>query len=61
METVFSRNKTSETVYWVGSSHLKPFEEVVFIDDVLNLSPLENYEEAIENFWPLFIQDETLN
>ena len=60
MPGVYSRNKSCDTEHWVGEIAMDGFEEFVFIDGIMELPALESYEEAIENFWPLFIEDMSL-
>ena len=60
MALVYSHNKSCDVKNWVGELTLGEFEDEIFIDEVLELSPLDSYEGAIESFWPLFIQDSAL-
>lgn len=57
MPGVYSHNRGCDAKHWFGEVSLGGFEEYVFIDDLLDITPLTSYEEAIENFWPLFIAE----
>ena len=57
MPGVYSRNRTCDVEHWVGEIAMNDFEELIFVDEIIDTSALENYEGAIENFWPLFIED----
>ncbi|MCR4818626.1 MAG: hypothetical protein K5841_06685 [Fretibacterium sp.] len=54
---VYSRNKLCDEENWLGGAALDGFEELVFVDDIMNIHPFESYEEAIENFWSAFTAD----
>ena len=60
MPGVYSRNKTCDSELWVGEIAMDDFEESVFIDDIMETPVVEAYEEVIENFWPLFIENDSL-
>ena len=57
MPGVYSHNRACDAEHWVGEIAMNGFEEFVLIDDIMNTPTFETYEEAIENFWPLFIED----
>ena len=57
---VYSHNKECDAENWVGELELGGFEQYVLIDEVVELPPFEAYEEAIENFWPAFIEDSSI-
>ncbi|CAM1381226.1 hypothetical protein FF3_01967 [Fretibacterium fastidiosum] len=57
---VYSHNKVCDAENWVGELELGGFEQYVLIDEVVELPPFEAYEEAIENFWPAFIEDSSI-
>ncbi|MBQ9566061.1 MAG: hypothetical protein IJU98_10780 [Synergistaceae bacterium] len=60
MPGVYSRNKLCDTDFWIGEISMDEFEETVFIDDIMEVPVFEAYEEAIENFWPHFIEESVL-
>ena len=57
---VYSHNKVCDAENWVRELELGGFEQYVLIDEVVELPPFEAYEEAIENFWPAFIEDSSI-
>ena len=57
---VYSHNKVCDAENWVGELELGGFEQYVLIDEVVELPSFEAYEEAIENFWPAFIEDSSI-
>ena len=60
MAGIYSRNRACDRERWAGEVALVPFEEFVFIDELLEVPFIESYEAAIESFWPSFIEDSSL-
>ena len=57
MPGVYSHNRMCDAEHWVGEVAMNDFEELVLVDDIMDTPVIETYEVAIENFWPLFIED----
>ena len=60
MPGVYSRNKLCDTDFWIGEIAMDSFEENILVDDIMEIPTFEAYEEAIDNFWPLFIEESAL-
>lgn len=60
MAGVYAHNRLCDARNWVGETVLDGFEKSIFVDDVISLTPFENYEESMEDFWPRFIEDSTI-
>ena len=57
MSALYAYNKFFDRECWVGAEVLGDFEVLVHLDDAVEISKEECYEVAIEDSWPLFIQD----
>ena len=60
MPGIYSHNKDCDKKQWAGEAALGDFEEFIFLDSLMEVPALESYEEALENFWPAFIEDNSL-
>ena len=57
MSGVYAHNKLFDVYYREGAEGLPILESDTYIDDVVTMSALENYETSLEDGWPEFIED----
>lgn len=57
MSGIYVHNKLFDDLYRVGADDLPELEEDVRSEDSTETTVFEDYESAIEDFWPDFIRD----